>query len=53
MKPLNVAFDILEDEAKIPVGCNKASGHLVFDDRVFLESKVSWAKHDKISIGHE
>ena len=28
---LKVSFDILEDESKTLVICNKASGHLVFD----------------------
>ena len=40
MENLRVAFDILEDGAKIPVGYHKASGHLVFDVRMTLERKA-------------
>ena len=40
MENLKVAFDNLEDVAKIPVGCHKASGHLVFDVRMTLERKA-------------
>ena len=36
---LKVSFDILEDGAKILVGHNKASGHLVIDVHVALERK--------------
>ena len=39
MQNLKVAFDILEDGAKVPFGCNKAYGHLVFYVRVTLEWK--------------
>ena len=39
MENLKFAFDILEDGAKIPVGCSKASSHLVFDTRMKLERK--------------
>ena len=39
-----VDFDILEDGAKVPVGCNKSSGHLVFDVRMTLERKARWVK---------
>ena len=41
---LKVAFDILEDLAKIPVGYNKASGHLFVDVRMTLECKSRWVK---------
>ena len=44
MENLKVAFDILEDGAKPPVGYNKASGHLVFDVRMTLERKARWVK---------
>ena len=37
MENLKVDIDILEDGAKIPVGHDKASGHLVFDIRIALE----------------
>ena len=39
MENLKVAFDVLEDGAKIPVGYTKASGHLIFDNRMTLERK--------------
>ena len=41
---LKVAFDVLEDGAKIPVGHTKASGYLVFDVRMALERKARWVK---------
>ena len=44
MENLKVAFDILEDGAKIPVGYHKASGHLVFDVRMTLERKARLVK---------
>ena len=44
MENLRVAFDILEDGSKIPVGYHKASGHLVFDVRMTLERKARWVK---------
>ena len=44
MQNLKIAFDILECGAKIPVGCNKASDHLVFDVRMALERKSRWVK---------
>ena len=31
---LRVDFEILEDVSKVSVGCNKASGYLVFDVRM-------------------
>ena len=45
MENLKVIFDVLEYEAKIPVGHRKASGHPVFDSRVTLEHKPRWVKH--------
>ena len=36
---LNVFFDVLEDEANITIGHNKASGHLVFDTRMMINHK--------------
>ena len=39
-----VAFDVLEDRNKIPVGNDKASGLLVFDARMALEHKHRWVK---------
>ena len=36
---LKFAFDILKDEAKIPVVCNKAYGHSVLDTRMMFERK--------------
>ena len=45
---LKVAFDIPEDGAKILVGCEKASGHLVFDVCMTLERKARQVKD-----GHE
>jgi hypothetical protein len=44
MENLKVAFDILEDGAKVPVGYHKASGHLFFDVRMTLERKARWVK---------
>ena len=44
MENLKVTFDILEDGAKIPVFCNKASSHLVFDIHMVLELKARWVK---------
>ena len=44
MENLKFVFDILEDGSKIPVGYNKASGHLVFDVRMTLERKARWVK---------
>ena len=44
MDNLKVAFTILEDGAKIPVGCNKASGYLVFDIRITFDRKSRWVK---------
>ena len=41
---LKVVFEILEDEAKIPVGHNKAYDHLVFDVHIDLERKIRWVK---------
>ena len=35
----------MEDGSKIPVGCDKASGYLVFDVRMTLEHKSLWAKN--------
>ena len=42
MENLKIVFDILEDEAKIPVGCNKSSSHLVLDACMTLEFKARW-----------
>ena len=53
IEKLKVAFDILEDEAKIPVGYNKASGHLVFDVRVTLERKYRWVEDGHRTPEHE
>ena len=44
MQNLKVAFDVLEDGAKIPVGHNKAHVHLVFDIRMTLVRKARWVK---------
>ena len=44
LENLKVAFDVLEDGAKILVGFNKASGHLVIDYRMTLERKSLWVK---------
>ena len=44
MGNLIVAFDILEDDEKLPQGFAKASGHLVFDIRMTLERKARWVK---------
>ena len=46
MENLKIAFDILEDGAKVPVGYHKASGHLVFGVRMTLERKARWVKDD-------
>ena len=48
MENLKVLFDILENRAKIAVGHNKASSHLVFDVRMALEWKYLRVKdvHD-------
>ena len=42
---LKVAFDGLEDEAKIPFGHDKTSSQLVFDVQMTLEHKDTWVKH--------
>ena len=44
MENLKVAFDMLDDGAKIPVGYNKASGYLVFDVCMTLEWKARCVK---------
>ena len=44
MENLKVAFDILPDGRRVPVGYTKASGHLVFDVRMTLERKARWVK---------
>ena len=44
MENLKVVFDVLEDGAKIPVGCKKVSSHLVFDIHMMLEGKARWVK---------
>ena len=44
MENLKVAFDIMEDGAKIPVVHNKTSGHLVLDVRMTIEQRYRWAK---------
>ena len=44
MENLKVAFDILEDGAKVPVGYHKAFRHLVFDVCMTLERKARWVK---------
>ena len=44
MESLKVSFDILKDGATIPVGCTKASSHLVFDVRMTLEWKARRVK---------
>ena len=41
---LKVASCVLEDKAKIPVGYNTDSGHLVFDVRMKREQKARWVK---------
>ena len=44
MENLKTTFDVLEDRAKILVGCDKESGHLLFDVRMPLEWKYRWVK---------
>ena len=41
---LKIAFYILKNGAKIPVGYNKSSGQLVFDVHMTLERKSLWEK---------
>ena len=41
---LKVAFYFLDDGSKVPVSCNKASGHLAFDFRMILDLKDRWVK---------
>ena len=46
MENLKVAFDILDDAAKITVGYNKASGLLVPNSRMTLEWKALGVKDE-------
>ena len=42
MTELGVAFEILDDDVKVPVGWSKQSGHLVFDVKMDFTRKARW-----------
>ena len=42
MKNVGVAFDILDNDQNLPLGYNKASGHLIFDVKMDLTCKARW-----------
>ena len=44
MENLKAAFDVLDDGSNIPVGHDKASGHLVFDICMKIERKSRWVE---------
>ena len=44
MNNLKVAFDILPEGRRAPVGYTKSSGHIIFDVRMTLERKARWVK---------
>ena len=44
MNNLKVAFDILPQGKRAPVGYTKSSGHIIFDVRMTLERKARWVK---------
>ena len=46
MRNLKVAFDVLKNGSKILIGYKKASGYLVFDARMTLESKALWVNDE-------
>ena len=43
MKNVCVAFDVLEDHEKLPIGWTKASGHLIWDVKMVTQ-KARWVK---------
>ena len=44
MKNVGVAFEILPNGQKAPVGWSKASGHLIFDVKMDFTRKARWVK---------
>jgi hypothetical protein len=44
MENMKVAFDILPEGQRAPVGYTKSSGHIVFEVRMTLERKARWVK---------
>ena len=44
MKNVAVAFEILDDKTRIPIGWTKSSGHLVFDVKMDFTRKARWVK---------
>ena len=40
MKTVGVAFDVLEDHQRVPVGWSKASGHLIWDVKMDFTRKA-------------
>ena len=44
MYNVSVAFKILEDHERVPVGWSPSSGHLVFDVKMDFERKARWVK---------
>ena len=44
MKNVGVAFDVLEDHQRVPVGWTKASGHLIWDVKMDFTRKARWVK---------
>ena len=44
MANVGIAFKILEDYEKIPVGYTKSSGHIIFDVKMDFTRKARWVK---------
>ena len=44
MLNVGAAFEILDDNSKIPVGWTQSSGHLVFDIKMDFTRKARWVK---------
>ena len=44
MRQVSVAFEILEKDARVPIGFSVSSGHLVFDVKMDIIRKARWVK---------
>ena len=44
MTNVGIAFTILEDDEKLPVGYKKSSGHIIFDVKMDFTRKARWVK---------
>ena len=44
MHNVSVAFDLLEQEAKAPLGWKPSSGHIIFDVKMDFTRKARWVK---------